>query len=256
MSSREQTKRPLTRNRPILIVDEDPQSRAHVAAILADADFEVLLAPTGDAGIELARMAHPAVILLDILVPGMDGIAILQNLKQEPGLKEIPVIGVSASPDLTCAEKAFRAGAQFFLPKPFRPGSLLSLVELAVDRALRESPMHRRRRHPRHPVQIAVACIVAQETEASREVPGETGDISLSGLLLLLSEGLPSGTDVQVRLELPDGPITAKAKVLWQALDPTGDGRFRHGIRLLGFTEGGALAQYRRYLAELSRYLG
>jgi CheY-like chemotaxis protein len=239
-------------NRPILVVDDDPHSRALVAAILSEEDFAVLSASDGAAGIALARKARPAVIILDIMLPGMDGIAILNNLKQEPDLKDIPVIGITASADLTYAEKAFRAGAQFFLPKPFRASSLLSLVEMAVDRTLRNTPMQRRRRHPRHPAEVAVTCVLAAEPATSREVAGCTGNVSLSGLLLLLPEKVAAGTDMHLRMELPEGPVTAKGRVLWQDPEPTDSGRFEHGIRLLGFAENGGLAQYRRYLGQLT----
>ncbi|MGH7405570.1 MAG: response regulator, partial [Candidatus Methylomirabilales bacterium] len=122
------------RNRPILVVDGDPQSRKLVTAALTEADFEVLSAPDGSTGIELARRVQPAVIILDILTSTTDGMDTLHGLKGDPGLKGIPVVAITASSDLTCADKAFRAGAQFFLPKPFRAASLLGLVELAADR--------------------------------------------------------------------------------------------------------------------------
>ena len=137
-------------NRPILVIDDDPRACELVGTILADADFQVLSALDGQSGLELARTTQPAVIILDMMLPGMGGVDILEVLKRDSVLRRIPVIGITASADWKLTEKAFRAGAQFFLPKPFRAASLLRVVELAVDSARRDTPMLRRRRHPRH----------------------------------------------------------------------------------------------------------
>jgi len=240
------------RNRPILVIDDDPQSRELVSAILGEADFEVLSAPDGASGIELARTARPAVIILDMMMPGIDGINTLQTLKRDPVLKDIPVVAITASSDLTYAEKAFRAGALFFLPKPFRAASLLRVVELAAERAEKDTPMQRRRRHPRHPAEIPVSCVVEDNAHTTRELMGHTVNVSLSGLSMWLPERIDQGTILHLKLALPEGPITAKGRVMWQDPKQAGDGRFHHGVRLLGFTEEGALSQYRRQLSQLA----
>jgi len=239
-------------NRPILVIDDDPQSRELVTAILVEADFEVLAAPDGPSGIELARTARPAVIILDMMMPGMDGINTLQTLKRDPVLKNIPVVAITASSDLTYAEKAFRAGALFFLPKPFRAASLLRVVELAADRAQKDIPMHRRRRHPRHPAEIAIWCFVRGDAGTTRGVVGHTGNVSLGGLSILLPETLTPGTAVRLGLGFPEGPITAKGTVIWHDPQPIGGERFHHGVRLLGFAEDTGLSQYRRYLGQIA----
>ena len=240
------------RNRPILVVDGDPQSRKLVTAALTEADFEVFSAPDGSTGIELARRVQPAVIILDIMTSATDGMDTLQGLKRDPGLKDVPVVAITASSDLTCADKAFRAGAQFFLPKPFRAASLLGLVELAADRAQKTVPMQRRRRHPRHPAEIPVSCVVEDNAHTTRELMGHTVNVSLSGLSMWLPERVDQGTILHLKLALPEGPITAKGRVMWQDPKQAGDGRFHHGVRLLGFTEEGALSQYRRQLSQLA----
>jgi len=240
------------RNRPILVIDDDPQSRELVSAILGEADFEVLSAPDGASGIELARTARPAVIILDMMMPGIDGINTLQILKRDPVLKAIPVVAITASSDLTYAEKAFRAGALFFLPKPFRAASLLRVVELAAERAEKDTPMQRRRRHPRHPAEISVWCFVRGDAGTTRGVVGHTGNVSLGGLSVLLPETLAPGTALRLGLGLPQGPITARGTVVWHDPQPTGGERFHHGVRLLGFAEDEGLSQYRRYLRQIA----
>lgn len=239
-------------NRPILIIDDDPRICELVTDILIGADFDVMSAPNGPAGIDVARAAQPAVIILDMMMPDMDGLNALKNLKQDPMLKHIPVIGITASSDLTYTEKAFRTGAQFFLPKPFRAASLLRVVELAADAAQRHTPMQRRRRHPRRKAEVAVRCFVPEEEETIRQVKGHTGNVSLGGLMLLLPETLAPGTAFRLALGLPEGPITAKGAVMWQDPQPAGDGRFRHGVQFLGFTQETGLSHYRNYLSHIA----
>jgi CheY-like chemotaxis protein len=239
------------RNRPILLIDDDPQSCELVTAILTVADFEVLSATDGLSGIELARTVQPIAIILDMMMPGMDGISTLQRLRRDPILKDIPVVGITASTDLTYTDKAFRAGAQFFLPKPFRAASLLRVVELVADLALRDTPMHRRRRHPRHLAEVPVSCFIRGHLSKASELQGKTGNVSLGGLLLLLPETLAPGTPLQLGLGLPNGPITARGTVMWRDPKPIGQGKFHHGVRLSGFKDDGGLVQYRGYLDQL-----
>jgi hypothetical protein len=81
---------------------------------------------------------------------------------------------------------------------------------------------------------------------------GYTINVSLSGVSFWLPEGLKQGTILHLKLSLPEGPITAKGRVMWQNPKQPKDGRFHHGVRLLGFTEEGALSQYRRHLSQLA----
>ncbi len=239
-------------NCSIVLIDDDPRAHELVSATLAGGDFEVLAAADGLTGIELARTAKPAVIILDMMMPEMDGISTLQRLNRDPDLKDIPVIAITASIDVKYTEKAFRAGAKFFLPKPFRPATLLRTVELAVDSVRRETPIHRRRRHPRHPADVPVRCLIRDGNNVPSDVQGHTANISLGGLLLLLPKTVTPGTNVQIGLGLPEGSITAKGTVVWQNTQPVDGERFPHGVQLHGFTEEGALSHYRRYIGQLS----
>ncbi|MCI0410755.1 MAG: response regulator [Acidobacteria bacterium] len=238
-------------SRPILVIDDDPLFREVVRDILTQADFEVLAAADGFAGIELARKVQPAVIVLDMLLPEMDGLSALELLKRDPALKAIPVVGVTVSADLTYAQRAFRAGAMFFLPKPVSPTSLVCVVELAAGAASPGAPMRRRRRHPRFAAKIPVQCTIQSHGEVGRELMGQTENVSLAGLLLWLPEPMPPGTAVRLRLELPGSPVTAKGTVRWQDAQPAQDDRFRHGIQLTRFTGDSAPVRYRRFLSQL-----
>jgi CheY-like chemotaxis protein len=132
----------MMQRRPVLVIDDDPRSCELVAAILTSVGFEVRSAPDGASGIELAGTVQPSAILLDMMMPGTDGLATLARLKRDPLLGKVPVIGMTASTDLTYTEKAFRAGANFFVAKPLSRESLVRAVELAVYKVEHDPPAH------------------------------------------------------------------------------------------------------------------
>lgn len=237
--------------RPVLVIDDDPQVSELIQDLLAGTDLEVVAAPDGPSGIELARTAQPAVILLDIILPGLDGLSTCQRLKQDPLLRNIPVVGITASDDLRYPGKAFRTGFAFFLPKPFRSSSLVRVVELALASSQPETPMQRRRRHPRLPVTLRARCLVRNDMDTAHELEGQTGNVSLGGLLLLVPEKLACGTMLQLVLKLPERPVAARGKVMWQGSHSAEGDQFAHGIQLLGFGEDDGFFHYRRFLGDL-----
>ncbi|MFQ5848234.1 MAG: response regulator [Candidatus Methylomirabilales bacterium] len=240
-------------NRPLLAINDNPRLCQLVTFTPENAAPEVLSAFDGPTGIETARVAQPAVILLDMMMPGVDGIDTCHQLKQDPVLQDIPVVGITASPDLTYTAKAFRAGAELFLPKPFGLDNLLRVVTLAseaAERQIRVVPRHQR--HPRFTVEIPVQCLINKKPHPIRGVVGHTSNVSLNGLLVFFPEKLAPGTVFQIRLGLPDGVIPVEAAVVWQNPQPVAHGRLRHGIKLLCFPEDDDLILYRRFLSQIA----
>ena len=238
--------------RPILIIDDDHALCELVASTLSRTGFKVLAAFDGPTGIETARDAHPAIILLDMMMPGLDGVGTCERLKQDPVLGDIPVVGMTASADLKYAEKVFRAGAEFFLPKPFRAESLLRVVTLATETAERQSRAPRRERRVRLAAEILVRCLIREGPHPAREIVGRTGNISLTGLLLLLPEILARGSAIHLQLQFPEASLSAEARVIWHDPQPVGGNRFRHGIHLMRFAHDIDLVEYRRFLNHLA----
>ncbi len=238
--------------RAVLVIDDDPRCCELIAAILTHAGFKVLSAPDGLSGIQTARRSQPAAILLDMTMPGLDGIKTCERLKREPILMNIPVVGMTASTDLTYTGRAFRAGAKFFLSKPFSRPSLVRVVQLAVETAKPGASNHRDRPHPRFPAELPVQCLISAHANGTRQVVGTTGNVSLSGLLLLLPEKLQPGSVFGLRLGLPERTVPAEGKVVWRDSQLMADGRLRHGIQLLRFGGDSSLVGYRRYLSEIA----
>ena len=118
----------------LLVVDDDPR----VAALLSDwmdrDRYEVLTAPDGIAGVASAREHLPDLILLDLEMPGMDGIAAARELKQDPSTNAIPVVLLTACRDTDAKVQAFRAGADDYVTKPFECEEIDARIELMLNR--------------------------------------------------------------------------------------------------------------------------
>jgi CheY-like chemotaxis protein len=112
----------------VLVVDDDSELRRVLALALADEGYDVRAAPDGWAALELLEAWRPRVILLDLMMPGMDGWAFRARQLATPVAAEVPVIVLSADRDVRV--EALRPAA--FLPKPFNLQALLDAVaELA-----------------------------------------------------------------------------------------------------------------------------
>jgi CheY-like chemotaxis protein len=118
----------------ILIIDdeEDLCVLAAHALTLERSDFEVLSAKDGPSGIQRAKTDHPSVIILDVMMPKMDGYEVCRLLKADAKTRNIPVILLTASSDPHLNQKAFEAGAVACLTKPYRKGTLVNCVDMAL----------------------------------------------------------------------------------------------------------------------------
>lgn len=235
--------------RTVLVIDDDPQFRELIAGILAGGDFEVISAPDGPSGIELARAAQPDVILLDMVMPGLDGIATCSQLKRDAVVGDIPVVGVTSSPEFNYTGQAFRAGAEFFLTKPCKASSVEHILGLAAKGKHRAGGG---RAFPRFLAELPVRCCVAGDAETIRDAAGRTGNVSLGGVLLHLAESLPPGTVVRLHLDLSGGYAIVDGTVAWQGPQLADTRKSPHGIRLLRFVEQTDLERYRRFLSQLA----
>jgi len=123
-----------------LIIDDEPNIRRMVGALLTAEGFEVRDAPDGAAGVALAVQADPDVVLLDLMMPGaMDGMATLQSLREK--LPDLPIIMMSGRAGLGDAVRATQLGAHNFLEKPLTPEVVLLNISSALElrRARRET---------------------------------------------------------------------------------------------------------------------
>ena len=130
---------PLEQQNPtILIVDDEEDVVRPIAFRLSVQGFQVLLEPDGELGFETAVSEHPDVMVLDIMMPGIDGLALCEILKSRDDTKNIPIIMLTAKTTVGDVEKAFAARADDFVAKPFEWPELLG----KINRCLALSHQH------------------------------------------------------------------------------------------------------------------
>jgi CheY-like chemotaxis protein len=116
----------------VLVIDDQPFFTTMLRSVLEQQGYKVLTAASGPEGLDLARTHTPAAILLDVEMPGMDGFAVCQQLKQDPALKAIPVMILTATDDTKLNAKAFKAGADITALKSVSGDRLVNMLKLAL----------------------------------------------------------------------------------------------------------------------------
>lgn len=114
------TNDPVRKNANILIVDDIPDNLKVLGSILKEEGYKVRPVLNGELALQVAEKEKPDLIILDIMMPGMDGYEICSQLKGNSGLKDIPVIFISALNDTNDIIKAFDVGGVDYITKPFR----------------------------------------------------------------------------------------------------------------------------------------
>ena len=112
----------------ILIVDDEAANRELLEAILTGAGYQVEQADGGQAALARVAAAPPDLVLLDLMMPGMNGFEVCQRLKRDPVTAAVPVIVVTVLSQVTAKESALTSGADDFLAKPVVPEDLLTRV--------------------------------------------------------------------------------------------------------------------------------
>jgi CheY-like chemotaxis protein len=113
----------------VLVCDDDPVILRLVQVNLELEGIEVLLADNGERAIEVATAEHPDLIVLDIMMPRLDGYETCARLKAADGTKDIPVVFLSAKAQQTDIDKGLAYGVSEYLTKPFDPDDLVESVK-------------------------------------------------------------------------------------------------------------------------------
>lgn len=112
----------------VLVVDDDPVGRALVAALLKGQGCQVLQASDGRSGLEMARQRHPDLILLDVVMPGMDGYEVCEQVRASDGISDVPILMITTLEDHSSRIRGLEAGADDFLSKPIDSTELRARV--------------------------------------------------------------------------------------------------------------------------------
>jgi DNA-binding response OmpR family regulator len=125
-------------NRNLLVVEDDPRVADFLVRGLKAEGYGVQLARTGPQGLEMARDGEPALLILDLMLPGLDGLEICQTLRAEG--RQLPVLMLTAMSTTEDKVKGLRLGADDYLTKPFDFEELLARIEALLRRGREQRP--------------------------------------------------------------------------------------------------------------------
>ncbi len=118
----------LTNGASVLIIDDDPTSREALTELLEEEGYEVLSAAGGEEGLEAARKHRPDLLLLDMMMPGIDGVEVIRRIRREASLDRLRIIALTGDVTRARLQNVYEAGADRFVAKPFRIPELLDSV--------------------------------------------------------------------------------------------------------------------------------
>jgi DNA-binding response OmpR family regulator len=118
----------------VLIIEDNPQTVKLVKFILGKNDYSTISAKDGEEGLRMAREKKPDLIILDLMLPEMDGYQVCETLKTDPNTKEIPVIVLTALDTGADFEKALEKKADWYIAKPFEAQHLLKRVNYLIEK--------------------------------------------------------------------------------------------------------------------------
>ncbi len=119
----------------ILIVDDSRTAIAVLKKTLAPTGYSIISAANGEEGIEIAKQHQPDLILMDVIMPGLNGFQATRILRKEPKTQDIPIVIISGNEQATEKFWGLRVGANGFLPKPVDRGELFHLLREHLNKA-------------------------------------------------------------------------------------------------------------------------
>jgi CheY-like chemotaxis protein len=213
------------RRRRILVVDDEEDVQILVARILRDAGFDVDTASDGGQAIERFRAVRPDLIVLDLMMPGIDGWGVLDHLKATPDPP--PVVIVTARTDYGTFTRGVQEGGAAFVCKPFRFHELVATCQRLMLPGGRPSPGAERRRDARRTLMVEVKVLSRERAPIAL---GELVNLGPGGAQVDLGIPLEMGDSVRVAFHIPGGdtPLSIEGQVRWRSSAARG---FSHGLK-------------------------
>jgi len=113
----------------VLVVDDNPKNVQIIDLLLRELNYKIIIAVNGKSAIDLVERARPGLILMDVMMPGMDGFEACQIIKTKPEYENIPVIFLTALSEKVYIVKGFEAGGVDYITKPFNKEEFLSQTQ-------------------------------------------------------------------------------------------------------------------------------
>lgn len=119
----------------ILVIEDEHQMRVNIATILEMEDFQVVCAENGRHGVQMALSEKPDLILCDLMMPELDGEAVLECLQREPDTAQIPFVFLTARGQTAFFKKSIPLGPERYLAKPVSAQELLDMIQKQLPKA-------------------------------------------------------------------------------------------------------------------------
>ena len=120
-------------SRSVLVVDDEPMARMLLRLIMVRAGFEVIEAEDGIEALRIVAAEEPDLVILDVMMPGMDGFEVCEKLRRIQGAKDLPIIMLSARTDRRSIERGLEVGANMYLTRPIKPEVLTRYVREVLE---------------------------------------------------------------------------------------------------------------------------
>lgn len=124
----------MTARKKILLIDDEPEIQDLLAAFLNIRGYDGIVAVNGNDGVQKAKDVKPDLILLDIMMPQLDGFATQRKLSAEPSTRDIPILFITAKAEVENAQLAIMEGAAGYLEKPFDLDALSAKIESILEK--------------------------------------------------------------------------------------------------------------------------
>jgi two-component system alkaline phosphatase synthesis response regulator PhoP len=146
----------------ILIVDDEREIRELLRYNLEREGYQVLTAQAGEEGLSRIFSAHPDLVLLDLLLPGLNGLEILREVRNEPSTKDLPIVLLTARGAEMDKLLGFERGADDYITKPFSPREVIARIDAVLRRA----------RAPREPEALAAGPLTLDHARREAHIDG------------------------------------------------------------------------------------
>ncbi len=193
------------KKRILFIVDDDPSVLYYTGMLLQRLDYSVYTTRMAEEVLEIVKFAVPLLILTEVNLGGMDGIAFLKCIKKDPKMASVPVIVYTASADPSLKHSCQESGCSVFLRKPFDPAELYA----AVQKATEEKP----RRYIR--LRACLPVLLGEENGQERAQMDCITALSEEGMYVSMFKPLPVRTQLPMTLFLGKARIRIQGTVLY-----------------------------------------
>jgi CheY-like chemotaxis protein len=212
----------MSERKRILVADDEEFVRRLVGQVLDRGGYDVDFAADGDAALARMEARRPDLVILDLMMPGRDGWAVLEQMRRQPDMP--PVIVLTGHGSYDTFTRAVRAGVSGYLSKPFSLDGLLATVARAL--ATGRSPAHDRRGEARRPLVVRVRVTGPDPAAAAA---GELVNLSSHGGQVELAVPLMPGERVRLTFDIHGAgtPVILDGVVEWQQVT---EGRYLHGL--------------------------